>query len=432
MFKKLRTIKKIKTCLTISILLVALVIHSYYGTVMAWSVESQPSEWALGEIEEAKALGLTTDKVLERFQNDITREEFAELAVKLYEKLSGESAIPVDVNPFIDTDNIEILKANHLGIIQGVGEGRFAPEDTITREQMATMFHRTLKVYDYNLARSHFIITFSDENKVSSWAYDATAYMAANGLLGGVGENKLDPRGSASREQAIALSLRTYKRFIGEEKPFVSINSVGTSKTIGINESEEDLLNRDVLHVEYGDTRIFVGYRQVTSKNQDPIVVRFDKGIRTWIRDDYERSGDDGKAYGIVWDGGDHLYIAFSATGTQGEVSNDYRRFTNQGWLRSYGRGGGARAAVIGKINPENGEPILGTFLYAKLENGNTNSMLVEKMAIQKDRLVINAKSWFSPLDTNQRRIEVTGSSPFLYRIYFDRSLKEALKAYLY
>ena len=51
---------------------------------------STPSNWAVPEIEKAKGYGLVTSKVLGNYQQSITREEFCELAVKLYEALSGD------------------------------------------------------------------------------------------------------------------------------------------------------------------------------------------------------------------------------------------------------------------------------------------------------------------------------------------------------
>ncbi len=107
-----------------------------------------PSDWSLPEIEEAIDYGLVTKSVQGNYQQDISREEFAELSVRLFEVLTG-SEIEVDnVSPFIDTNNIEIIKANRLGIVSGVGNRMFAPKDMITREQIAVMFYRTIKAVD--------------------------------------------------------------------------------------------------------------------------------------------------------------------------------------------------------------------------------------------------------------------------------------------
>ena len=57
----------------------------------------------------------------------ITREEFAELAVLLYEKVTDKSET-VSPNPFTDTTNPQILKAYKLGITAGTSQTTFSPK----------------------------------------------------------------------------------------------------------------------------------------------------------------------------------------------------------------------------------------------------------------------------------------------------------------
>ena len=103
------------------------------------------NEWAVPEIELAIENGLVTEKVLSNYQDDITREDFCELVVKLYEALSGVEAQLPEENVFTDTENPEILKANALGIVFGKTETEFFPNDNITREEIAVMFYRALR-----------------------------------------------------------------------------------------------------------------------------------------------------------------------------------------------------------------------------------------------------------------------------------------------
>lgn len=175
------------------------------------------SSWAVPEVEKAKDYGLVTQTVLGNYQRSITREEFCELAVKLYEALSGKTAVLPSFNRFNDTSNPEILKANALGIVNGVNQEQtlFAPTDNVNREQIAVMFYRTLAAVDLSLISGRYPLTFSDKNQVSDWALDAVGFMSENGIIGGVGENRMDPKGPATREQGIALVKRTFERFRG-------------------------------------------------------------------------------------------------------------------------------------------------------------------------------------------------------------------------
>lgn len=185
------------------------------ASVIAANTGSNPSNWAVPEIEKAKGYGLVTSKVLGNYQQSITREEFCELAVKLYEALSGDAAALPGVNRFNDTNNQEILKAYALGIVNGVNTAQtlFNPKANVSREQIAVMFYRTLQAVDSSLIKGSYFITFIDGNMISTWALDAIGFMNGNGIIGGVGGNRLDPKGPATREQGIALVKRTYEKF---------------------------------------------------------------------------------------------------------------------------------------------------------------------------------------------------------------------------
>lgn len=91
-----------------------------------------------------------------------------------------------------------------------MGEGRFAPRDSISREQIAVMYHRALKAVDSNIQTINLNLNFADKDQISQWAREAVAYMSNMGIIKGIGENRFGPKGTASREEAIALTLRTY------------------------------------------------------------------------------------------------------------------------------------------------------------------------------------------------------------------------------
>ena len=54
-------------------------------------------------------------------------------------------------------------------------------------------------------------IAFADNDKVSSWALDAVAFMSSKEIMNGVGGNRFDPTGNASIEQAMAIALRMFE-----------------------------------------------------------------------------------------------------------------------------------------------------------------------------------------------------------------------------
>lgn len=191
------------------------------GNPAYWSAASS---WATPELQKAADAGLVPDILKGAdMTKPITREEFCELAVLFYEKCTGMTAETTD-NPFTDTANPQILKAFALGITKGTSLTTFSPKVLINREQCATMLFRTITaIYpdrDYSIAG---VKDFPDQKHISSWAVEATKYMAKIGIITGNNAGEFMPKatttaqeaagyGMATREQAIAMSIRTYEK----------------------------------------------------------------------------------------------------------------------------------------------------------------------------------------------------------------------------
>ena len=191
------------------------------GNPAYWSAASS---WATPELKQAAEAGLVPDILKGAdMTRPITREEFCELAILLYEKCTGET-VEVPANPFTDTSNPQILKAFAIGITTGTSLTTFSPNELITREQCATMLFRAIKAInpdgDYSTAGEK---DFADQKHISSWAVEATKYMAKIGIITGNTAGEFMPKatttvqkaagyGMATREQAIAMSIRTYNK----------------------------------------------------------------------------------------------------------------------------------------------------------------------------------------------------------------------------
>lgn len=175
---------------------------------------SSASTWAIPEIQKAIDFNLTTDKVLVGFTQKITREEFCEIAVKLYLAISGKSVTATSPNPFTDTANAEILKAYKLGIVKGISDTTFVPGNPISRQEICVMLLRTLKASepggDYSINGAPFI---ADEKQIAFWALESVKYMNKAGIMTGTGGSNISPLGNTTKEQAIALIIRMYANF---------------------------------------------------------------------------------------------------------------------------------------------------------------------------------------------------------------------------
>ena len=186
---------------------------AYIGDKSALGTYHNASSWAVSELDKALLYGFITDNIKEKMNAPITREEICEVMMALYESMAGEVSEDSS-DKFTDTDNPEILKASHLGIVTGVGNNRFDPLATTNREQVATMIFRAIKVLqpdgDFSTDGEN---SFIDEDEISSWALEAVKYMNRTGLLKGSNGNA-DPKGVTTREQAVLIATRAYEKLI--------------------------------------------------------------------------------------------------------------------------------------------------------------------------------------------------------------------------
>jgi hypothetical protein len=209
-----------------------------------------------------------------------------------------------------------------------------------------------------------------------------------------------------------------------------STSQVGNAIALSCSDTEADLRSRGAIGVTTGSTTFYAGFTQAASNNQNPVLARFDNGQQTWCREDYETTRDDSRGYGLVWDGGDRLYAAFSVTGTQGTPDQDFRRFATTGWLNSYGLGGGPQVAVIAQVDPNTGDITTASFLSALQSNGTSNTLRVTELTLQADGLSVRADSAFSPRRSDRTAFSCQdGLSGFDYRVTFTEDLRSVQTA---
>lgn len=105
--------------------------------------------------------------------------------------------------------------ASANGIVEGYGGGKFGPESSITREQLAAILYRYAAYRGYDTSASSDISGFSDASAVSGYAAAAMKWACAAGLMNGVGGGRLDPQGRTTRAQLSAVLMRFNTAFGG-------------------------------------------------------------------------------------------------------------------------------------------------------------------------------------------------------------------------
>lgn len=108
--------------------------------------------------------------------------------------------------------------AKLTGVVSGMSPSTFAPDDPITRAQLAViLYNYTQQFAPGSLTETGSLTGFPDADSVPSWARTAMAWAVGNGLISGVGENGvsyLRPEGCATRAQ-VATILMNYEKALG-------------------------------------------------------------------------------------------------------------------------------------------------------------------------------------------------------------------------
>ena len=96
------------------------------------------------------------------------------------------------------------------GLVSGYGNGKFGPEDRITREQMVAIMMQYSKMKGYDTTAIADLSKFRDQNKISKWAVNAVKWGVSHKIVSGT-DKGIEPKGNATRAQ-IAVILQAYDK----------------------------------------------------------------------------------------------------------------------------------------------------------------------------------------------------------------------------
>ena len=119
-------------------------------------------------------------------------------------------------NPFTDVPNGKwytdaVAWAAENGVVNGVGDGKFEPDGSVTREQMATILYRYAQKVGIDTSKHTELSAFPDASRVSAYARAPMQWIVAEGVIGGSRENGqdwLNPQGNATRAEIATILMR--------------------------------------------------------------------------------------------------------------------------------------------------------------------------------------------------------------------------------
>jgi len=122
--------------------------------------------------------------------------------------ITSGSATFVDV-PANEWFTDAVIWAAENGIVKGISDTEFAPNVSITREQLATLMYRYAQFKGIDTETTvEDIRTFDDSAAISDWAAAAMRWTISTGLIKGMTDRTLEPLGTATRAQASTIFMR--------------------------------------------------------------------------------------------------------------------------------------------------------------------------------------------------------------------------------
>ena len=163
--------------------------------------------WAEEAIIRLYENGIISKDPNHRFRpgDQITRAEFATLIIKaIGVQDQGGASDFSDVQP-ADWYYDAVRIASGCGIIKGVADGRFAPEENIKRQDMAVMLTRALEYLNIAPPEKNPPLMFEDASMIDSYAADSVAVMQQAGIINGMGDGRFAPQANATRAEAAKM-----------------------------------------------------------------------------------------------------------------------------------------------------------------------------------------------------------------------------------
>ncbi len=169
--------------------------------------------WAKDDIMKMVDQNIVEGMDSDRFSpnSNVTRAQFAALITRALDLKEGDGK-----NPFADVKSgawyeDTVKKAYSAGIISGVASNKFAPDQSITREEMSTMLMRAKAaaqgVKADTLAGTA-SVSFKDAGKISAWAQKSVSFAISSGLMKGRTETTFAPKEHATRAESAVVIKR--------------------------------------------------------------------------------------------------------------------------------------------------------------------------------------------------------------------------------
>lgn len=173
--------------------------------------------WAKDDIEYMASKYIVRGETADKFvpSGNVTRAEFTIFLLRLLNVQPVTKASPFKDIKTGDWYYSDITTAYNIGLVSGISPDKFAPNSNITREEMAAMLVRALKLAGKDVTinadeQNAILSKYSDSSKISGWAKSVAAASIKYNLISGTSKDTFSPNSLATRAQAAAVTSRLF------------------------------------------------------------------------------------------------------------------------------------------------------------------------------------------------------------------------------
>ena len=141
---------------------------------------------------------------------NVTRAQFVKMLIGAFALTDETASCRFDDVKESDWCYPYVAAAAKLGIVKGKSETSFGSEDSITREEMATMLARTMTVMGIAIDGEE-SAEFDDHSEIAEYAVEAVYAMKRCGIINGTPENRFEPKRPANRAEAAKIIYEAIK-----------------------------------------------------------------------------------------------------------------------------------------------------------------------------------------------------------------------------
>ncbi len=174
-----------------------------------------PEQWFFEAVDHMAADGIIRGIDADHFGPDLTmtRANFVTLLGRLEgvaEKQSQTRFVDVPADSYYSG---HVAWADEAGVVEGISQTLFAPENPVTREQMVTFLYRYVKYLEEDVTVKNpekVLDGFADADEISAYAREAFVWAVDRGIIQGVTETTLQPGKCTTRAQAAVMLYRFF------------------------------------------------------------------------------------------------------------------------------------------------------------------------------------------------------------------------------